>query len=77
MMFRILLIAFNVAVVGLLVYRIVATFREPMSPSRKMVIRIGGTLLLLGAAGNLPPVLRSNAAVLSYLSCQQSGCFCI
>jgi hypothetical protein len=51
MMFRILLIAFNVAVVGLLVYRIVATFRESMSPSRKMVIRIGGLMLLLAPLG--------------------------
>lgn len=51
MIFRILLIAFNVAVVGLLVYRIVATFREPMTPSRKMVIRIGGIMLLLAPLG--------------------------
>jgi hypothetical protein len=51
MIFRILLIAFNVAVVGLLVYRIVATFRESMSASRKMVIRIGGIMLLLAPLG--------------------------
>ena len=50
-LFRILLIAFNVAVVGFLVFKMVEAFRIPVSSSKKTVILIGGLMLLLAPLG--------------------------
>jgi hypothetical protein len=50
-LFRILLIAFNVAIVGFLIYKMVAAYQEPMSTSRKTVIIVGGLMLLLAPLG--------------------------
>ena len=50
-LFRILLIAFNVAIVSFLVYKMVATYQERMSTSRKTVIIVGGLMLLLAPLG--------------------------
>lgn len=50
-LFRILLIAFNVAVVGFLVFKMVEAFRIPDSSSKKAVILIGGLMLLLAPLG--------------------------
>lgn len=48
---RFLLIAFNVAIISFLIYRMVDVIRRPMERSRKAMILIGGTLLLLAPLG--------------------------
>ncbi len=44
---RILLMAFNVGVVALLIYRLLQVYQTQMEPSRKRVIIITGIILLL------------------------------
>jgi hypothetical protein len=51
MVLRFLLIAFNVAVVTFLVYRLLLIGRQPMEKSKKILIVIGGILLLLAPLG--------------------------
>jgi hypothetical protein len=46
-----LLIVFNVAVIGFLIYRMVEVIKVPMERSKKAMILIGGTLLLLAPLG--------------------------
>ena len=48
---RFLLIVFNVAVVTFLIYRIFEVTKQPIERSKKMVIIIGGCLLLLAPFG--------------------------
>ncbi len=48
---RLLLVAFNVVVIGFLVYRMIGVFNAPMERSKKAMILIGGTLLLLAPLG--------------------------
>ena len=48
---RFLLIVFNVAVVTFLIYRIFAVIKQPIERSKKMVIIIGGCILLLAPFG--------------------------
>lgn len=48
---RLLLIAFNVAIIGFLIFRMVTVFKQPMERSRKVMILVGGTLLLLAPMG--------------------------
>jgi hypothetical protein len=48
---RFLLIAFNVAVIGFLIYEMVDVFQRPVEKTKKRVILIGGTLLLLAPLG--------------------------
>lgn len=48
---RVLLIAFNVAIIGFLIYRMVDVIRKPMERTRKTMILIGGTLLLIAPLG--------------------------
>jgi hypothetical protein len=48
---RFLLLAFNVAVISFLIYRMVDVIRRPVERSRKAMILIGGTLLLLAPMG--------------------------
>jgi hypothetical protein len=47
MIFRFILIAFNVAIVTFLIYYMVDTFQRPPEKSKKIVIILGGLLLLL------------------------------
>lgn len=48
---RFLLIAFNVAIIGFLIYRMVEVIRQPVEKTRKAMILIGGALLLLAPLG--------------------------
>ncbi len=48
---RFLLLAFNVAIIGFLIYRMVDVIRKPVEKSKKAMILIGGTLLLLAPMG--------------------------
>lgn len=48
---RILLLLFNVAVVTFLIYEIIRVAREPMERSKKILIIVGGCLLLLAPFG--------------------------
>lgn len=48
---RIFLIVFNVAVVTFLVYKIFTVINQPIERSRKILVVIGGTLLLLAPIG--------------------------
>jgi hypothetical protein len=48
---RFLLIAFNVAVVTFLIYRMMMVVREPMEKSKKTLILVGGIMLLLAPLG--------------------------
>jgi hypothetical protein len=48
---RFLLIVFNVAVVTFLVYRLLLIGKQPMEKSKKILIVIGGILLLLAPLG--------------------------
>ena len=50
-MLRILLIAFNVAIIGFLIYRMIGVIRNPVERSKKAMILIGGTILLLAPLG--------------------------
>jgi hypothetical protein len=46
-MIRILLMLFNVAVVGILIYHLIRIFEQQMEPSRKRILMITGIVLLL------------------------------
>lgn len=48
---RFLLIVFNVAIIGFLIYRMVDVIMRPVEKRRKAMILIGGTLLLLAPLG--------------------------
>jgi hypothetical protein len=48
---RFLLIAFNVAVVTFLIYRMMMVIRQPMEKSKKTLILVGGIMLLLAPLG--------------------------
>lgn len=48
---RFLLLAFNVAVITFLVYRMLIVFKEPMERSKKAIILTGGIILLLVPIG--------------------------
>ena len=48
---RLLLILFNVLIIAFLIYRMVDVIRRPVEKSRKAIILIGGTLLLLAPLG--------------------------
>ncbi|HEY9488403.1 MAG TPA: hypothetical protein VIQ51_08725 [Chryseosolibacter sp.] len=48
---RLLLIAFNVAIIGFLIYRMIEVIRNPGDKSKRAIILIGGTLLLLAPLG--------------------------
>ena len=48
---RLLLILFNVLIIAFLIYRMVDVIRRPVEKSRKAMILIGGTLLLLAPIG--------------------------
>jgi hypothetical protein len=48
---RFLLIAFNVAVIGFLIYEMVTVVQRPIERSRKTLFLIGGTMLLLAPLG--------------------------
>ncbi len=51
MMLRFLLMAFNVAVICFLIYKMVTVVNTPVERSRKVIFLIGGTLLLLAPMG--------------------------
>ena len=48
---RLFLILFNVLIVAFLIYRMVDVIRRPLERSKKAMILIGGTLLLLAPLG--------------------------
>ncbi len=48
---RLLLVAFNVAVVGFLIYQMMEVVRRPASRTRKTVFVIGGIILLIAPLG--------------------------
>lgn len=48
---RLLLILFNVLIIAFLIYRMVDVIRRPLERSKKAMILIGGTLLLLAPLG--------------------------
>ena len=48
---RFLLLAFNVAIISFLIYRMVEVIKKPVEKSKKAMILIGGTLLLLAPMG--------------------------
>lgn len=48
---RLLVIVFNVAVIGFLIYRMVRIAQEPVEPSRKGLVIVGGVILLLVPVG--------------------------
>lgn len=48
---RLLLVAFNVAIIGFLIYRMIEVIRNPIERPKKAMILIGGTLLLLAPLG--------------------------
>lgn len=48
---RFLLIVFNVAIVTFLIYRMLVVVNQPMEKSKKILIMIGGILLLLAPVG--------------------------
>ena len=48
---RFLLIAFNVAVISFLIYKMVDVIRRPPGRTRKLMVLIGGALLLLAPLG--------------------------
>ena len=48
---RLALIAFNVAIISFLIYRMIDVIRRPMEKTRKAMILTGGTLLLLAPLG--------------------------
>ena len=51
MILRFFLVAFNVAVIAFLVYRMVDVIRRPMERTKKTMILVGGTMLLLAPFG--------------------------
>jgi hypothetical protein len=50
-MLRLLLVAFNVAVIGFLVFKMVGIAAQPVERSKKVVFIIGGIVLLLAPLG--------------------------
>jgi hypothetical protein len=48
---RFFLIAFNVAIVTFLIYRLLLVVRQPMARSKKILIVSGGIMLLLAPLG--------------------------
>jgi hypothetical protein len=48
---RFLLIAFNIAVVTFLIYRLLMIANQPMEKSKKILIVVGGVMLLLAPLG--------------------------
>lgn len=48
---RLLLIAFNVLVIGFLIYRVIEVIKSPMERAKKVWIVTGGILLLLAPLG--------------------------
>lgn len=48
---RFVLLVFNVAIISFLIYKMVDVVRRPLERSRKAMILIGGTLLLLAPLG--------------------------
>ena len=50
-LFRILLLVFNVAVVTFLIYEMIRVARTPMEKSKRIMIMTGGILLLLAPFG--------------------------
>lgn len=51
MILRFVLLVFNVAIISFLIYKMVDVIRRPMERSKKAMILIGGTLLLLAPLG--------------------------
>lgn len=51
MLLRVALLVFNIAIISFLIYRMVDVIRRPMEKSKKRMILIGGTLLLLAPLG--------------------------
>lgn len=51
LLLRFLLIAFNVAVIGFLIYEMVDVLQRPVEKTKKRLILIGGTMLLLAPLG--------------------------
>ena len=51
LLLRFLLLVFNVAVVGFLIFRMLEVARQSMERSKKVMIIIGGVLLLLAPFG--------------------------
>lgn len=50
-LFRFLLMAFNVGVVGFLIYKMIETSQQRIEPLKKTIFIIGGTVLLLAPLG--------------------------
>jgi hypothetical protein len=50
-LFRFFLLAFNVAIVGFLIYKMVQVFQEPVPRNQKVLFIVGGTMLLLAPLG--------------------------
>lgn len=48
---RLTLIVFNVLIVAFLIYRMVDVIRRPLERSKKAIILIGGTMLLVAPLG--------------------------
>ena len=48
---RLLLIVFNVLVIAFLIYKMIDVINRPVERSRKTLILVGGTLLLLAPLG--------------------------
>lgn len=48
---RFFLLVFNVAIISFLIYKMADVIRRPMEKSKKAMILIGGTLLLLAPLG--------------------------
>ena len=48
---RFLLVAFNVAIISFLIYRMIDVIKRPMEKTRKRMILNGGTILLLAPLG--------------------------
>lgn len=48
---RLLLIVFNVLIIGFLIYRMIRVISRPVERSRRAIVLIGGTLLLLAPLG--------------------------
>jgi uncharacterized membrane protein YiaA len=48
---RFFLIAFNVGIIGFLIYRMIGIFNAPVERSKKVIFIAGGTLLLLAPLG--------------------------
>jgi hypothetical protein len=50
-LFRFLLMAFNVGVIGFLIYKMVTIYQQPVERSKKVFFIIGGIFLLLAPLG--------------------------